>query len=263
VASDVVAADAVAPDDDVAPDAVAPDAGIDAQPDPGRLLPRRTFTIEVRVDGDAESESGQVLATRVVHLETQHAQAWPGWSRARLVDFLETRIGVAGPEHGRPAGEPTAAEDTAAGTESAGAAAALAPPPAAGAGGPPSPALAVHRFGLLKAAAPATGRGETAARLRLVPADLDLPARRSAVAQVELFARPAGPGRAEMLDARVIDLTTGGAVDVVLRGRLPDRDPPFTVFATVRVLVDQPSGRPSEGVGSATLELAPGGGPAA
>ena len=244
----------------VQPDPGAPDPGDDAvtpDADSGHLLPRRTFTVEVRVDGDPESESEQsdkVVTTRVVHLETQHAEAWPGWSRTRLLDFLETRIGVAASEEGSPAAV----------TEPAVAAAPPTPPPGVeSAGGPPSPALAVHRFGLLKAAAPTMGQGEAAARLRLVPADLDLPAQRSAVAQVELFARPAGPGRAEILDTRVVDLTTGGAVDVVLRGRLPDRDPPFTVFATVRVLVDQPSGRPSEGVGSATLELAPGGGPAA
>jgi len=236
-----------------APDSSALDSGDDAvtpDADSGHLLSRRTFTVEVRVDGDAETE--HVVATRVVHLETQHAQAWPGWSRARLLDFLETRIGVAAPEEGSPAAV----------TEPAVAAVAPAPPAGAeGAGGPPS--LAVHRFGLLKAAAPVMGQGEAAARLRLVPADLDLPAGRSAVAQVELFARPVGSGRAEALDTRMIDLTPGGAVDAVLRGRLPDRNPPFTVFATVRVLVDQPGAQPREGVGSATLELVPGGDPAA
>lgn len=223
-----------------------PDADADGET---QLLPRRTFTVEVGLD----SSAAQVVATRVVHLETQEAGAWASWSRARLLDFLEARIGVADAEH-----RPLAVE----------AAAGQAPAPAPLGGsdriaGTPSPAAVVHRFGLVKAATYVMGRGEATARLRLDPADLDLPPDRPALAQVELLARPAGAGRAEVLDARTIDLTAGRALEAVLRGQLPDRDPPFAVFAVVRILVDQPSGPPKDDLGSAALELVPGDGPAA
>ena len=69
-------------------------------------------------------------------------------------------------------------------------------------------------------------------------------------------------GRAKVLDARSIDLAAGRAIGDVMRGQLPDRDPPFAVFAVVRVLIDQTSGRPMEGLGSATLELTPSSRPA-
>jgi hypothetical protein len=122
------------------------------------------------------------------------------------------------------------------------------------------PALAVHRFGLVKAAERAMRQGRTAARLQLDADDLDLPPGCTAVAQVELLAKPLGAGRAEVIAARTIDLAAGRAVDAVLRGRLPDREPPFTLLAMVRVLVDQPGGNPTEGLGSATLDLVPGDG---
>jgi Helix-hairpin-helix domain len=211
-------------------------------------LPRRTFTLEVRVGDDP----AHVVATRVVHLETKDADTWPGWSRDRLFDFLETRIGAAEPETGEVAAEPASA------------AAAVAPEAVESAIHVPSPApLVVHRFGLLKAAAPAISRGELAARLRLNPADLDLPSGGIVMAQVELLARPVGAGPAQVVDARVLQLVADRALDVLLRGRLPGRDPPFVVSAAVRVLVDQPSGQARKGLGNGTLELQPPEGPAA
>jgi hypothetical protein len=209
---------------------------------------RQTFTVEVRVDDDP----AHVVATRVVHLETQDADTWPGWSRDRLFDFLETRIGVAEAEQGEVAAEPASA------------AAAVAPEAADSANDMPSPPrLVVHRFGLLKAAVPAISRGEMAARLRLDPADLDLPSGGTVMAQVELLARPVGAGRAQIVDARMIPLAADRTLDVLLRGRLPDRDPPFLVSAAVQVLVDQPSGQATEGLGCGTLELQPRAGAAA
>jgi hypothetical protein len=62
-------------------------------PGQARVLPRRTFTVEVWIDSDAD----QVVTTRVVHLETREADAWSGWSRSRLLDFMEARTGVAIP----------------------------------------------------------------------------------------------------------------------------------------------------------------------
>lgn len=200
-------------------------------PGDGRLLPRRTFTVEVWVDG----ETDRVVATRVVHLETRVAAAWPGWSRSRLLGFLENRASLAGRQDPatRPAGTGRATDPT---------------------------GLVLHRFGLLTVAEPVTRGGAVSARLRLDPAGLDLPAGLTAVAHVELIARPIGAGRPAVVDVRVIDLTEG-AVDVVLGGRLPDREPPFAVQAAVRVLVDQPSGPPREGLGGASLRVVPAPGP--
>src|SRR5262249_25669860 len=222
-----------------------PPAAVPAASGQARLLPRRTFTVEVWVDGHA----AQGVATRLVHLETQEADAWSGWSRPRLLDFMEKRIGVADPERGATGGS--------AGPEPGLAAADAAPAPdvvhaavPAAADHPLSPpALVVPPFGLGKAAARGMRPRATAAPRRLDADDLDLPPGLTAVAQVELLAQPLGGGRAEVIDACAIDLAAGRAVDAVLRGRLPDRQPPFAVLAVVRVLVDQPGGRPTEGLG--------------
>jgi hypothetical protein len=216
------------------------------------LLPRRTFTIETQIDGD----TNHVLTTQVVHLETQEAKGWSGWSRTELLDFLETRLGIADREPPPSASGPDGEERGSAGAESA--RAATAPPSGVNdASNPPSPtASLVHRFGLLRASTPLMGRGEMAARLRLDPAGLALPANRPAVAQVDLLAKPLGGGRTEILHTQVIALPAGGVIDTVLSARLPDRDPPFAVSAIIRVLVDQPS-EPKEGLGNATFELIP------
>jgi hypothetical protein len=207
--------------------------------------PRRTFTVEVRVEGDP----ARAVTTHVVHLETQQADGWPGWDRARLVDFLEQRIGVveagAQPEP-VPTPEEPKAEPEGPATEPTGAAAA--------------PPLTVHRFGLLTAAAPLMRRGDATARLHLDPAELDLPERGAAEARADLLARPVGTGRDQVLDRRVIDLSGRQAVDAQFRGRLPDQDPPFALSAIVRVLVEQPSGRPQEGLGGAVLDVVAGNG---
>jgi Helix-hairpin-helix domain len=197
---------------------------------------RRTFTVEVRVEGDP----ARAVTTHVVHLETQQADGWPSWDRARLLAFMERRIGVFTPEappvtpEELPSAEPdgTAAE--------------------------PEAPLTVHRVGLLTAAAPLMQRGDATARLRLDPAELDLPERGAAVARVDLLARPVATGRDQVLDRRLIDLSGGRAVDAQLRGRLPDQDPPFAVSAIVRVLVEQPSGRPQASLGGAVLDVVAG-----
>jgi hypothetical protein len=226
-------------------------------PGQARVLPRRTFTVEVWIDTDAD----QVVTTRVVRLETQDAAAWSGWSRSRLLDFMETRTGVAIPAQSPATCGPAAREHGP--TDTGPAVPAAAPDPRATTNvvdsQPAPPTLIVHRFGVLKAATPAMRRGETAARLRLDPAELGLRAGLTEVAQVELLAKPLGAGRAKILDTRVIDLA-GRAVDAVLPVRLPEGiDPPFAVLATVKVLADQPTGQPTEGLGNATLDLVPGG----
>jgi hypothetical protein len=204
--------------------------------------PHRTFTVEVRVEGDP----ARAVTTHVVHLETQQADGWPGWNRARLVDFLERRIGVvdADAQPGTP--EQPRAEPGGPAAEPIGTA--------------PSPPLTVHRFGLLKAATPLVRRGDATARLHLDPADLNLPERGTAVAQVDLLVQPLGTGREQVLDTRVIDLSEGHAVDTQLRAHLPDRDPPFALSAIVRVLVEQPSGQPQSGLGAAVLDVIAGSG---
>ena len=201
-----------------------------ADPDAGsnRLLVPQRFTVEIGVGGDPE----RVITTRVVHLETREEDAWPGWSGTRLLDFLQKWVSVTEPQHDR------AAEPVHSGP------------------GSPQPALAVHRFGMLTAGRPVIRRGGMSARLRLDPSDLDLPAGHAAVAQADLYAEPVGAGSAEVIDTRRIDLAAVRTVDTVLRGRLPDRDPPFTVFAAVRILVEAPAGPPAAGLGTATLELA-------
>jgi hypothetical protein len=213
-----------------------------------RLRPQQTFTIEARVDGDP----GRVTMTRVVNLQTKDEASWEGWSRVRLVDFLEAAIGVTEPgpvrartrtRPSRVVTEPVPPEQTADTAPSK----------------PAQSASVVHRFGVLDVGAHVMGRGETAARLRLDPADLDLPAGRTAQARVDLLARPFGAGRAEIIHSQLIDLVAGRAVDVVLRGPLPDRDPPFELFALVKILVDEPNGPPRKNLGSAALELAPAG----
>ncbi len=217
----------------------------DEPPVDHRPHPRRTFTVEVRID----SETSKVLATRVVHLETQDAHTWQGWNSERLLEILETRIGVAG-----PAKEPTPEPET---TTTADREPEPEPqPPAVDHTAPASPpTLPVHRFGVVKAARLATSTGETAARLRLDPADLDLPAGQTAAARIQLLARPVGRGRAVVLDEQTLDLPTDRPLDAVLHTRLPNQDPPFTISATVRVMVDQPAGQPREGLGAATLDL--------
>jgi hypothetical protein len=241
--------------DSVPPAAVPADAG------QARLLPRRTFTVEVWVDRHAE----RVVATRLVHLETQEAEAWSGWSRSRLLDFMERRSGVADSEHPATGGSagPAPGPAVAGGTPAPDVvSAATAPDLAHATMARPSssPTLVVHRFGLVKATAPVMGRGEIAARLRLAADDLDLPPGLTAEAQVTLLAKPLGAGRrAEVIGARTVDLAAGRAVDAVLRGRLPDREPPFTLQAVVKVLVDQPGGHPAAELGSARLELVPAG----
>jgi hypothetical protein len=201
--------------------------------------------VEVRVEGDPP----RAVTTHVVQLETQEADGWPGWDRARLVAFLERRLGVVDTDvqpEPVPALEEPNTEPHGAGAEPNGAAAA--------------PPLTMHRFGLLKAAAPLMRSGNATARLRLDPADLDLPERGAAVARVDLLARPLGIGREQVLDTRQIDLSRAHAVDARLRARLPDLDPPFSLAAIVRVLVEQPSGQPHEGLGSATLDVVAGNG---
>ena len=208
-----------------------------------RLRPQRTFTIEARVDGDP----GRVTTTRVVNLQTKDEVSWEGWSRVRLVDFLETAIGVTEPGRARTRTSHVVTEAVASERSDATAAPSK----------PARSAPVVHRFGVLDAGAQVPRRGETAARLRLDPADLDLPAGGTRQARVELLARSLAAGRAEIIHSEVIDLVAGRAVNIVLRGPLPDRDPPFEVFALVKVFVDEPNGRPKNDLGHASLELDP------
>jgi len=221
-----------------------------------RSATRRTFTVEVRLDSD----TSQPVTTHVRHVESQAADGWPGWDPARLVEFVEHRIGVlAGTARGAE-DEPTAdAEPEAAQPEAPPAAQPEAPP----AGQPEVPAevpLVVHRFGLLKAGTPLMRRGEATARLQLDPADLDLPEQGSAVAQIELLAQPLGTGREQVLDTLEIDLSRTHGVDAQLHGPLPDRDPPFALSAIVRVLVGQPTGPPRAELGGAVLDVVAGNG---
>jgi hypothetical protein len=216
------------------------DAG--STPGPGgldrsRLLRRRAFAVEVWMDG--EEDDPRVAGTRVVDLETSKADAWSGWNVARLLAFLETRMTPAGPVDPEP--PPTAGE---LGAE----------PPG---GAPRRPARLVHRYGVLAAAALVPGRGDVAARLRLDPGGLELPFGQTGTARVELFAQPVAGKRAVALDDRLIELT-GGAVDAVLRGRTPELDVPFRIFATVRILVDRPDGSPKDDLGDATLDIVAG-----
>jgi len=240
-----------------------PPAPVPAASGQARLLPRRTFSVEVWVDRHAE----RVARTRLVHLETQDAAAWSGWSRSRLLDFMEKRIGHADPEPPATAGSagpepgPRVADAATPAPDVVPVAAAPVLAHAAADRPSSSPALAVHRFGLVKAAAPVMWHGEIAARLRLDSGDLDLPPGCTAEAQVELLAQPrgAGRGRAEVIATRTIDLVAGRQVDAPLRGRLPDREPPFTLQAVVKVLVDQPGGHPAAELSSARLDLVPAG----
>lgn len=202
---------------------------------------RRTFTVEVRVEGDP----ARAVTTHVVHLETQQADGWPSWDRTRLLAFMERRIGVFAPE---APPEPSVPPEELPSAEPEGTAA------------EPEAPLTVHRVGLLTAAAPLMQRGDATARLRLDPAELDLPERGAAVARVDLLARPVATGRDQVLDRRLIDLSGGHAVDAQLRGRLPDQDPPFALSAIVRVLVEQPSGRPQASLGGAVLDVVAGNG---
>lgn len=205
--------------------------------EPGRTsrphASQRTFTVEARVDGDP----AHVETTRVIHTETDDADGWPGWDPARLVDFIESRLGV-----GHSAAEPVEESADSSGAE-----------PGEDA---PEVALAVHRFGVLRAGAPLMRRGRADVRLLLDPSELELPTDASAVARVELLARPMGAGREQVLARRQIDLSTGQTVDAVLGGRLPNHDPPFILSATVRILVSRSSDRPHEGLGRAMLIVA-------
>ncbi len=219
-----------------------------------RLLPRRTFTVEVWVS------QGHVVATQVVHLQTQDADAWYGWDPARLVGFLADAVGLAsappsgaGPDGGTPERTVPAVPSGTAVDDPASASTNVNPWSS-----PPS-ALTVHRYGMLTAAGLKTGGGEVAARLRLDPVELDLPAGCPAQARVELVASPVGAGRSAPIATRVIDLDDGRRVDVTLRGRLPTGRGPCRILATVRVLARQAGGRPREGLGGATLEIVPAG----
>jgi hypothetical protein len=194
--------------------------------------PRRTFTVEVRLEGDP----ARPVTTHAVHLETQQAEGWPAWDRARLLDFLEQRIGVAN-AHAQPAlpEESTAPPDVAA-TE-------------------PAASVAIHRYGLLKTAATVRQSSTAAVRLHLEPAELDLPGRGSAIAKVDLLARPLGTGREQVLARHMIDLSSGQAVDVHLPAPLPNYDAPFALSAIVRILVEQPSEPPRADLGDAVLDI--------
>jgi predicted flap endonuclease-1-like 5' DNA nuclease len=242
--SDVSATDAQAWIEQAADLVGAAEAAGEPPPD-HRPHSRRTFTVEVRID----SETSKVLATRVVHLETQDAHTWQGWDSKRLLKILETRIGVAEPAE-EPTPEPEAATtvDREPVPEPQ--------PPAVDHTAPASPPTPpVHRFGVVKAARLATSTGEAAARLRLDSADLDLPGGQTAAARIQLLARPVGRGRAVVLDEQTCDLPTDRPLDAVLPVRLPDQDPPFAISAAIWVMIDQPAGQPREDLGSATLDL--------
>jgi hypothetical protein len=215
-------------------DGAQPAAPVDTPPPPTRTppsAPRRTFTVEVRLEGDP----ARPVTTHVVHLETHQAEGWPAWDRARLLDFLERRIGM-DDTHAQPV--PTEEPTT---------------QPAAGA--EPATSLTIHRYGLLKAAAAVRQSGTATVRLHLDPTELDLPMRGRVVARVDLLAQPLGTGREQALDRRMIDLTSGQTVDARLRAPLPNEDPPFALSAIVRVLVEQPSGPPRSDLGGAVLEI--------
>ncbi|HZC73890.1 MAG TPA: helix-hairpin-helix domain-containing protein [Jatrophihabitans sp.] len=194
---------------------------------------RRTFTVEVRVEGDP----ARPATTHVVHLETKQSDGWTGWDGARLLEFMERRMGAV---------EPVAPPEPAAAV------------PQAEIGS--TARLTLHRVGLLAATAPLTGRGHATARLRLDPAELELPKRGAAVARVALLARPHGGQQELVLDRRTIDLVDERAVDAQMQAQLPDQEPPFALSAIVRVLVEQPTGRPREGLGGAVLEVVAGNG---
>jgi hypothetical protein len=198
-------------------------------PSPSRLLRRWAFGVEVWVDGE---DAPRIVGTRVVDLETTKADAWSGWSSARLLTFMESRL-----TPGQPPDPPAPAD---------------LPTPAGVA--PRASGDLVHRYGLLTAAALVAGRNEIAARVRLNPARLDLPVGQTSAARVELFAQPAGSKRTVALDGRLFDLSDG-AVDAVLRGRIAGLDQPVRVLATVRVLVDRPVGSPKDDLGGATLDV--------
>jgi hypothetical protein len=215
-----------------------------------RRRPRRTFTVEVQVDGEPD----RVVATRVVHLESQDTDTWSGWSRQRLLAFLEARIAPAAVR--AEADAPTAGTD-AEGAPRGGETDANTAPPGSGRGTAADPAppgvLGVHRFGILESTAPAR-TGRISARLRLDPADLDLPSGLGAMARVKLLGRGGTTGSL-LLDSRDVAVPAKGVVETVLGGDLPRSSPSCSVFATVRVLVASPAGRPQEGLGSARLDV--------
>lgn len=213
-------------------------------PPPQAASSRRTFTIEVRVEGSPP----RTAATRVTHLETQQRDAWPGWDPQRLLQFVEGHLDtsdgpVTPPESA--ALQPEVARHDEEDEEDE-------PRDAA----PSAPNLVVHRFGVLRATTLHTHAGAVVARVRINRAELGLPAG-AAVVQVDLLGRSPGFARARVLRQGTFDLPVDGAVDAVLHGHPSGQQPPLEISAAVRVLLDRPLGQGPAGLGTSLLELMP------
>jgi hypothetical protein len=189
---------------------------------------RRRFTVELRIDDSA----GTVLATRAAAVDGSTARTWPGWQPQRLVEFLGQGLpDPAVPDGNEPGGnEPDGNEPC--GNEPD--------------GNEPDEFRGVHAFAVVTAPEQWPGGSSVTATIRLDAAGLGLRPRQRAAVLVDLCCRPGSGTFPQLLQSHRCELNPEDGTMIELPLGLPE-GPPMTVFAALRVLVEQfPGARRAE-----------------
>jgi hypothetical protein len=189
---------------------------------------RRRFTVELRIDDSA----GTVLATRAAAVDGSTARTWPGWQPQRLVEFLGHGLpDPAVPDGNEPDGNEPGGNEPG-GNEPG--------------GNEPDEFRGVHAFAVVTAPEQWLGGSSVTATIRLDAAGLGLPPRQRAAVLVDLCCRPGSGTFAQLLQSHRRELNPESGTMIELPLGLPE-GPPMTVFAALRVLVEQfPGARRAE-----------------
>jgi hypothetical protein len=195
---------------------------------------RRRFTVELRIDDSA----GTVLATRAAAVDGSAARTWPGWQPQRLVEFLGQGL----PDAALPGGnEPGGNEPGENGRRDV----------TSGEGGESGDKEAggfrgVHAFAVVAAPEQWPGGSAVTATIRLDAAGLGLRPPQRAVVLVDLCCRSGAGTFPRLLQSHRCELNPDGSTMIELPLGLPEGSP-MTVFAALRVLVEQfPGARRAE-----------------
>jgi hypothetical protein len=189
---------------------------------------RHNFTVEVQL----EIAGRDIVSSKVVHVQTLDEATWAGWDGARLVAFIENRVGAA-------AGAPRLAEEAPGASQSL--------RDQAESGGGDAAIAAVHTFAMVPADGVIAAR-EIIATLTFDTAVLHLPPHQVGHATVDVFAHRPPPGKSILVGSRSASIVADQAVTLDIPCQLPAAEHPLALFAAVQVRVTNGPGHPPSNV---------------
>jgi predicted flap endonuclease-1-like 5' DNA nuclease len=202
---------------DAAPPAVDPKTQQDTAHAPADVSPRvrHTFTVQVQTD---QADNGEVLATKVIDVQSQAFDTWSGWDPERLVRFVVHHSGL----------RDRSATDQAPPDR---------PHPPDPAKAPQPRSRAVRGFGVLNAGTTVPGGRSVRVILRLGPADTGADIDASTV-EWELVCGPAHGTPQQRLARRQLDLVAGEPMVATIDVTIPEAFGQARLASVVRILGD-------------------------